>query len=554
MADAIPFLLERPAEQVPAFKDVAADIVGAPKTPAQIVAEAPKPPSNDEVTAAQNKAREAREAATKSQSDFAGAMDTQFNAAKMAAANYEGVAQQGMQQIDRIQQALQDMTPAPSRGLRPFLASSEKDPPENTVAKLTQAITLMASMVGGGRAGARGALAGLTGALEGWRDGDRARGDREFMKWREETKALLARADREMQATEMWMGAAKIPAEQRMRMIDLSLRQFDNHALADKMKAGDMEMTAKELESQRAAAIDLQRWAAETEGKWALARETHELARQKQQENFQIQLQRMTEMHDRTQIMRQNQAPGGGLDPADLERLARERYNGAPWNEIVRGWGPRVVNQMDAINKRVTQMMAEAGDDATARMVRQRMLAADTKGAEGLTKLQSVWSSFDKEFEPAVANLLQLANSVDDRTGMPIMDKWLMRFRMGTGDTKVKALDQSMHDVAMLYARVVTRQGVTNMRMQEIAREKFNIAMTPEQLREVIDKSIRKDVEFARQGFEAAKQGLIQSMREGQKALTAPVAAPATAPPETKPTGKTRTLTVNGKQVTVTEE
>src|SRR5438094_8466455 len=78
----------------------------------------------------------------------------------------------------------------PSVGLTPFLAPVEGERPENTIAKLIQAVGLLATGVAG-RTDASAAPAALTGALRGWQEGDKERADRHFADWQAQSETLL---------------------------------------------------------------------------------------------------------------------------------------------------------------------------------------------------------------------------------------------------------------------------------------------------------------------------------------------------------------------------
>lgn len=83
-------------------------------------------------------------------------------------------------------------TPPPSRKLSDFLAPVKGEAPENTIAKLIQGVSLMAAgFTGLARGDAKAALAGLHGALKGWREGDKDRADRAFADWEAASGKLL---------------------------------------------------------------------------------------------------------------------------------------------------------------------------------------------------------------------------------------------------------------------------------------------------------------------------------------------------------------------------
>jgi hypothetical protein len=535
MATEAPYVLapEAPAAEVPTFKDTASDIIGSSVSIAKTARDmAPPAPTSEEMRAANQKADEARAEYRKRLTSYDESVKPQIEDYKLAAQKYAADAQEKIPQQRAI--------PAPPKmGLRPFLASTKDEAPESTIAKFMQAMSLFATMAGGGRAGARASLSALTGAMEGWRDGNRWKADKDYQTWKDTTEAMFRSFDDEMRAYNSLMVAERVPLEQKWRALELTAREHRNAMLAEEFNVTDTERGVAVLEKARDARQRVEMEFAKAVAAKEVSDQHHQLALKTQELNFNYRLEHLAIERKRLQQMDEVALTG-----ETLERLANERASGVAWNDLVRGFGKGVIPRMTEIENRATAILTQAAgglnaDPNTLRMINKMQLESDKKALEDLAKKQAVWETYALAFEPAVERMLMLANKVDDRTGMPVFDKWLLRSRMQyAGDEDVKALDRQMEIVAMESARVITRQGLTNEATQKKAREDFDMSGTPAQLKRVVDEVLRPDAENARQGFEQYKKAIIERVSNRLKPKTPGEAAAPGAVPTPKPAEK----------------
>ena len=107
------------------------------------------------------------------------------------------------------------LPPAPPRGLRAFLAPIEGETPESSIAKFISAIGLFAVGAGGVMRGdARASLSALTGAMQGWHDGDKERADRSVAEWKDKTDSLLSSWTTQRAGYDDWLKASNLSLDQ----------------------------------------------------------------------------------------------------------------------------------------------------------------------------------------------------------------------------------------------------------------------------------------------------------------------------------------------------
>lgn len=128
----------------------------------------------------------------------------------------------------------------PSRGFRAFLSPVEGEDPLASIQKLVQAVGLFAGGIGirGSAAGAaRGSVAALTGALAGWNQGDKERGDRMFQDWKAKSQAALTAWELESAAYTRALTQRGLTLEERAREIALIAAEHDNPIAAEQIRA-----------------------------------------------------------------------------------------------------------------------------------------------------------------------------------------------------------------------------------------------------------------------------------------------------------------------------
>jgi len=130
---------------------------------------------------------------------------TQVPQIERAKTQLGAISAEGTARTTTLEAAKPETTPPPSRKLTEFLSPVQGESPEASVLKMIQGLGLLAGSIGGlARGDARGALAGLKGALAGWSEGDAARADRAFKDWQAKTDAALAKWRVEAESYDRW--------------------------------------------------------------------------------------------------------------------------------------------------------------------------------------------------------------------------------------------------------------------------------------------------------------------------------------------------------------
>lgn len=134
----------------------------------------------------------------------------------------------------------------PSRKLTDFLSVHEGEAPENTISKLIQATTLMATgFTGLARGDATAALASMKGALQGWQEGDKQRADRAFADWKAQTDKLIYDAEERHRYWKDLFEDKKLSVEQQMQLWKLSLESYGFDVAATESATRDADARVK---------------------------------------------------------------------------------------------------------------------------------------------------------------------------------------------------------------------------------------------------------------------------------------------------------------------
>lgn len=240
-----------PAAKVPDLKDFASGLTDPTAIALKGIQRAQE--SIDTTEADVTKVRAAKdadlEAIRKKQGDWTLKRDAMRKEYDAAADAYAAKAQQVPQQPG--------IAPPPSRGLAPYLSPMQGEDPATTVAKFMQTVSLFATMAGGGRTGARASLSAFTGMLQGWKEGNREKADREYGAWKDSTEAMLNQFDNEMRRYSSILIAERVPLDQKLRALELAARDQQNDMLADQLKIGEYDKSIAELDKRRSSAEKL---------------------------------------------------------------------------------------------------------------------------------------------------------------------------------------------------------------------------------------------------------------------------------------------------------
>jgi hypothetical protein len=179
------------------------------------------------------------------------------------------------------------------------------------------------------------------------------------------------------------------------------------------------------------------------------------------------------------------------------------------------GMGKDAVANRNAIINRASEL-ARAGGMPNDRIT-QMQNKANSAALSQLTKQETMVGAFEKNFVKNADLVVKFSSKVD-RTGAPLLDKWIQSGkRAATGDPELKALDVAIKAVSNEYAKIVSgSMGNTAVAVSEIKRMEslLNSAMTKQDVISVIN-TMKTETENRMLGFKEQKAELTNSMRGG---------------------------------------
>ena len=150
------------------------------------------------------------------------------------------------------------LPPPPSRGLRAYLATSETDPPEKTIMALLSGLGTLATSLGGlAKGDGRSALSAISGAMQGWAEGDKERADRHFKDWQAATDRLLAQYELQRTSYRDWIETGNLALEQQRAGLLLAATKWDNRKALAAFETGGAEQWAGFLGQMSAQGTEL---------------------------------------------------------------------------------------------------------------------------------------------------------------------------------------------------------------------------------------------------------------------------------------------------------
>ncbi len=422
---------------------------------------------------------------------------------------YKGVtaASQTVKQVQAAQ---------PSRSLTAFLAPVNNEAPEQSIAKLMQAIGIFGAAVAGSTRGdARAGLAALTGAMKGWKEGDRERSDRHFADWKTHMDTALKASEDERQSYREWFTNANFNVEQMFRGAEMDARMRGNDRLADLFHQQGLEsdiagITTRLFEGQR-----------------------HE-------DSLKLQVAHLTQakdLADRAFAERVRE-----FDQRVKEHLAKQNEDAVPYApqtieyeaqmyNMTRvlpsmGFGKASTEARKQIQNRAAEIAKEQGASPADVLARAQFVKSSQSE---LTKLMSQRGPIIAFSTTAHLNLKiakELSEKRDD-SGVPVANRWINAGKMSVqGDPDVAAFNAAIRIAINEVAKVtssVTGGGVTSDAARKDIESVLNMAQTKEQVRKVLDDVLEKDMANRIVGYEER----IKATQDQVKALMTP---PGTTP------------------------
>jgi hypothetical protein len=230
--------------------------------------------------------------------------------------------------------------------------------------------------------------------------------------------------------------------------------------------------------------------------------------------------------------------PGGPADASGSgQGLTGDAIDNAAWGYIGSGKLPPIgrgkegVAQRTAIMNHAAKIAKDAGiSPAELQTVpgRNRALQAS------LTNLQKTSDVMEKSEQAFVNNTntaLNISSKVD-RTGSPVINKWLLGGKDALGDPDVRALDAAITTMSVDYARIMsgaTGAGGTPISTAEEAKQLIKKELSDKSLRAVVD-VLNQDIQGQQAAVHAQRGKILSAMQQMHDDAAPPVAGP-TQPP-----------------------
>jgi hypothetical protein len=368
--------------------------------------------------------------------------------------------------------------PPPSRKIRPFADGAPGEPPMQTLNKAVLSLGLMAQGIAGvANKYPVGALSAITGAMTGWAEGDKERGDREFKDWGAQVQQMRDHYE-----------------QQRQHVADLIAdHEGDIESLKAKLAVEGIKMGAQKGlidEAQRNPEAILKFAEANRDRAMEVYKMFNELMAKKLMRDHQdaalAETKRLNDAKIEHLKKQEAEADPANMDPAALEAWAQAVSEGRAMPPLglgkskIRDW---IVNRAGQI---AAARQKEGGPGLT------ESAAGYKAGTATLTSLQKMRGNIGAFEQTAQKNLeiVQEQSKKVDKAGVPIIDKWLLAGKRSVaGDPEVSKLDTAIRVASNEVARVVNSANGSGV-LSDTARKEIeailNPAMTPEQIEGVI--------------------------------------------------------------------
>jgi hypothetical protein len=230
--------------------------------------------------------------------------------------------------------------------------------------------------------------------------------------------------------------------------------------------------------------------------------------------------------------------PGGPADSSGTgQGLTDDAIDNAAWQYIGTGRLPTIgrgkegVAQRTAIMNRTAKIAKDAGiSPAELQTVPGRNRALQSS----LTNLQKTSDVMEKSEQAFINNTntaLNISSKVD-RTGSPVINKWLLGGRDALGDPDVRALDAAITTMSVDYARIMsgaTGAGGTPISTAEEAKQLIKKELSDKSLRAVVD-VLNQDIQGQQAAVHAQRGKILSAMQQMHDASAPPLAQPPASP------------------------
>lgn len=232
--------------------------------------------------------------------------------------------------------------------------------------------------------------------------------------------------------------------------------------------------------------------------------------------------------------------PGGPADSSGTgQGLSTDAIDNAAWAFIGTGKLPAVgrgkegVAQRTAVMNRAAQIAKDAGiSSAELQTVPGRNKALQTS-LSNLQKLSDVMEKSEQGFQNNTQTALEISSRID-RSGSPVINKWVLGGKAALGDPDVQALDAAINTMAVDYARIMsgaTGAGGTPISTAEEAKSLIKKELSDKSLRAVVD-VLNRDIAGQQAAVHNQRGKILASMQAMHDEAAPENRATKTAPQE----------------------
>lgn len=233
--------------------------------------------------------------------------------------------------------------------------------------------------------------------------------------------------------------------------------------------------------------------------------------------------------------------PGGPADPSSNDdfSLTPGAIENAAWNTILTGHAPSIGRGKEGIAQRtaIYNRMAEIAKGAHVTPAELATTAGRNKALQtslaNLQKQTDMMQKAEKGFQNNMELALELSNKVD-RTGAPIINKWLLGGRAALGDPDVAALDAAITTAATDYARIMSGQtgaGGTPISTAEEARKLIRKELSHKQFSAVAN-VLYRDIQGQHNAVDSQRNTILGAMQQFGQGQPSPYGNESTAHPQ----------------------
>jgi len=460
--------------------------------------------------------------------------------------------------VPAVQQASDTLTtasrnaPAPEQKRRPFLEGPAKA--SDSIRAFVQALSMLAPAVAGivAKDGVTATNA-LNGAMQGWLAGDSDRLEKEMATWKASTERLIGNYKLQHEHYQDVLESSKLTLDMKLKALELSGMQYEDQMLVTTAQQKGEKATL-DLLLKRGKDLDA------LEGRFMQMQIQYDLGQMRHQDNLQREKdaakrhqEDLDEKKRHNQATEKNAAAGGGdqFTPEAIETLA-QRF--LLTGEIPgMGMGKAATAARTKVLNRVGEIMHSTGTTVGDQVAKQAAVKSMKQALTKIEQQQAMVLQFEGTANKNLGVLEEWSSKVG-RSGVPVLDKWILAGRKSTGDPDVASFNAAAETAINETATVLSgsMSGVqTDSKRQEI-REMLNTAMSPAQIKSVVA-TLRRDMQNRKESLRDESQMIQQTIAGSAGAVPAGApAAPGSLKGQKAPDGvKDGEYTVKGQRVQV---